>query len=95
MNRYRRLYTKQFRKDLRRLEKSDFDLSVLERIIDSLAADETLPDRCHDHELRGGMKGIRECHIRPDWLLTYKKNRDELILLLIRTGTHRQVLGIE
>ncbi|MBR6249824.1 MAG: type II toxin-antitoxin system mRNA interferase toxin, RelE/StbE family [Bacteroidales bacterium] len=33
---------------------------------------------------------MRECHIRPDWLLMYRKTASqELHLLeLVRTGTH-------
>ncbi len=40
--------------------------------------------------LSGNMVGLRECHIKPDWLLIYgKEDNDELhILNLIRTGTH-------
>lgn len=33
-------------------------------------------------------KGMRECHIQPDWLLIYKVIKDELILKLIRTASH-------
>ena len=33
-------------------------------------------------------KGMRECHIEPDWLLIYKIENRLLILKLIRTGTH-------
>lgn len=33
-------------------------------------------------------KGMRECHIQPDWLLVYKIVQEKLILKLIRTGTH-------
>ena len=29
-----------------------------------------------------------ECHIEPDWLLVYRINNDELILLLVETGSH-------
>ncbi len=95
MDRYQRLYTKQFRKDFRRLEKSGFAMSALEQIIDALAADEKLPENCRDHALHGTLKGARECHVRPDWLLLYQKDGKELTLLLMKTGTHRHVLGIE
>ena len=60
-----------------------------------LASDKKLPDTYKDHELRGNFAGKRECHIGPDWLLMYEKDEGRLILLLIRTGRHRQVLGIE
>ena len=33
-------------------------------------------------------KGMRECHIQPDWLLVYRIERENLILKLIRTGSH-------
>ncbi|MBR1803117.1 MAG: type II toxin-antitoxin system mRNA interferase toxin, RelE/StbE family [Clostridia bacterium] len=32
--------------------------------------------------------GLWECHIKPDWLLTYKKNKQLLILVLVETGSH-------
>ena len=31
---------------------------------------------------------MRECHIRPDWLLVYKKIETKLLLILIDTGSH-------
>ena len=31
---------------------------------------------------------IWECHINPDWLLTWQQNDNELIILLVSTGTH-------
>lgn len=32
-----------------------------------------------------------ECHIEPDWLLVYQYINDELILLLINTGSHSEL----
>ena len=32
--------------------------------------------------------GFRECHIRPDWLLVYRVDGEDLILFLFRTGSH-------
>jgi len=92
---YTPVASKQFRKDLRRLNRSKFRISDLEHIVDLLAQDKALPERYHDHELTGALRGIRECHVAPDWLLIYKKEMDTLVLLLLRTGTHRQALGIE
>jgi len=92
---YRRVPTRQFQRDLRRLERSGFTLSKLESVIDLLAAGKSLPQTCKDHELKGKLEGIRECHLSPDWLLMYKKEAKALLLYLLRTGTHRDVLGIE
>ena len=41
-----------------------------------------------DHALKGNFIGYRECHIRPDWLLMYKIDKQILTLALTRTGTH-------
>ncbi|MCI8833165.1 MAG: type II toxin-antitoxin system mRNA interferase toxin, RelE/StbE family [Clostridia bacterium] len=32
-----------------------------------------------------------ECHIQPDVLLEYKKNKNELILLLVSIGSHSEL----
>lgn len=29
-----------------------------------------------------------ECHIEPDWLMTWEQNDMELTLLFLQTGTH-------
>ncbi len=92
---YQRISSNRFRKDLRRLEKSGYQLSKLETVIDLLDTNKPLPAQYWDHELKGQLKGTRECHIAPDWLLMYRKDNDRLLLLLLRTGTHRDVLGIE
>lgn len=95
MRPFSRITTKQFRKDLRRLEKSGFKLAKLEDIIDILVSGENVPSSYRDHELKGAMKGKRACHVAPDWLLVYIKDNEKLILLLLRTGSHRTALGIE
>ena len=92
---YHLVPTKQFKKDVRRLERSRMDLQKLEKTIDLLKEGKTLGPEYRDHELKGKLSGTRECHIAPDWLLMYTKDHDKLILLLLRTGTHRDVLGIE
>ena len=40
----------------------------------------------------GNYIGVRECHIRPDWLLIYKVYEDVLVLQLMRTGSHSKLL---
>lgn len=84
-----------YSKDIKKLQKAGFDLSKLEKAVDILASGGKLPDKYKDHQLKHTLKGVRECHIAPDWLLLYAKDSDRLILLLVRTGTHRDALGIE
>ena len=80
--------TTRFQKDLKRLQKRGYDLSLLTAVIKKLAAGEPLPEKNRDHWLTGDYSGCRECHIAPDWLLIYEIDGNELILYLTRTGSH-------
>lgn len=80
--------TTKFQRDLKRVQKRGYDISLLTAIIKKLAAGEQLPEKNKDHELSGNFAGCRECHITPDWLLVYEIADEKLILYLTRTGTH-------
>ena len=77
-----------FKKDLKIAKKRGYNLDLLNDVVEKLAMQEPLPKKNRDHSLTGDFIGFRECHIQPDWLLVYRVNDDELILLLTRTGTH-------
>lgn len=77
-----------FKKDLKLTQKRGFDLNILNEVIDILASEDPLPEKYHDHDLIGNYSGFRECHIKPDWLLVYRVEADDLVLMLFRTGTH-------
>ena len=80
-------YTKQFKKDFKRSQRRGKNIHKLQRVIELLARDETLPASYRDHALTGAFTGTRECHLEPDWLLIYTyEDPDDLIL--IRLGTH-------
>ena len=81
-------HTTKFQKDLKRIQKRGYDISLLTDIIKKLANGEELPEKNKDHNLNGNYKGCRECHITPDWLLIYEIDNGTLILYLTRTGTH-------
>lgn len=83
--------TTRFQKDLKRVQKRGYDLSLLSDIIKQLANGQTLPQKNKDHALNGNYQGCRECHITPDWLLIYEIADKELILYLTRTGSHSDV----
>jgi mRNA interferase YafQ len=61
-------------------------------VVDLLTRDELLPELLHDHALVGSLKDCRDCHIRPDLVLIYRKNNND-ILELVRIGSHSE-LGI-
>ncbi len=79
-------YTRQFAKDLKRMEKRGKVLKKIKTIIKKLVNEERLDPKYRDHKLIGNYKGRRECHVEPDWLLIYKIIDSEIIFE--RTGTH-------
>ena len=79
-------YTRQFKRDLKKLEKRNKDVTKLKPIIKNLINKKPLPENCRDHRLVGNYRDRRECHIEPDWLLIYKVTKEEITFE--RTGTH-------
>lgn len=45
----------------------------------------------HKYKLKGNLKGIRDYHIRPNLILLYEKNNNELILTALRIGKHSEL----
>ncbi|MGL5254153.1 MAG: type II toxin-antitoxin system YafQ family toxin, partial [Brevinema sp.] len=76
-----------FQKDLKRVQRRGYDISLLTDILKMLAAGEPLPAKNKDHALVGNYEGCRECHITPDWLLIYEVVEETVILYLTRTGS--------
>ena len=70
-----------FQRDLKKIKKRNYDISLLERVLKMLAAGEELPAKYRDHALVGDFAGCRECHIAPDWLLICEVRESELILV--------------
>lgn len=85
--------TSAFRRDWRSLRKSgrlpDSERAFRE-VVAKLLADEPLPAQYRDHQLRGKRRGERECHVRPDLILIYRKV-DKEVLQLVRIGSHSQL----
>jgi len=83
-----------FKKDLKLALRRGYKIELLEEVVNKLAAGIVLEPKYKDHELAGDFKGLRECHITPDWLLIYQVIEDELVLYLLRTGTYSDLLII-
>lgn len=77
-------------------KKRGLDMDLLDWAIDQLARDIPLPPNWKDHQLKNNMKRFRECHIggAGDWLLVYEKRNTDMILYLLGTGTHIELLGL-
>lgn len=83
-------FTTNFKKQYKKLKKQGKDLTKLLKIIEKLAIGEELEIKNKNHSLINNKyyKDCKECHIEPDWLLIYKIKNNELILLLVSTGSH-------
>ena len=83
-------FTGQFKKDYKLAVKRGLDPKKLEKVVTLLVSGDPLPQKYKDHALTSSRnyKGVRECHIEPDWLLIYRILKETLILRLIRTGSH-------
>lgn len=80
--------TNTFKRDFKK--HGDLD-TVLIEILYLLLNDKPLPQQYKDHDLIGNWKGFRECHIKPDLLLIYRKNDD--LLQLVRLGSHSELFN--
>ncbi len=87
---YKIVLTSAFKKELKTIKKRHKDLVKLQNIVDKLSNGLKLEERYKDHQLVNNtrFKECRECHIEPDWLLVYRIVNEELILVLVETGSH-------
>lgn len=81
---------KQFKKDYKKAKKRGLNEEDFKEVVKLLQSNKKLPRKYKDHALTDSKdyKGMRECHINPDWLLIYTADKKELILELVRAGTH-------
>ncbi len=80
--------TNSFEKDVLRCEKRGFNIDLLKETMSILEKTGKLPNKYKPHKLLGKYAGCMECHIKPDWLLIWQQNNNNLTLLFLNTGTH-------
>jgi mRNA interferase YafQ len=87
--------TKLFKRDYKRVKAGRDGMRLDAMLLDVarfLVIDAILPPRYRDHPLTGNWIDHRDCHIRPDLVLIYRKP-DADTLQLVRLGSHSE-LGI-
>ncbi len=86
-------YAGRFKRDYKREKSGALGAkldAMLRETLEFLLADMPLPARYVDHPLAGEWKDYRDCHIRPDLILIYRKHGDE-VLELARLGSHSEL----
>lgn len=87
--------TSAFRRDFKREKRGPFRREIdalVEQIVGLLASDKVLAEKNRDHSLAGEWTDHRECHLKPDLLLIYRKPDPE-VLQLVRLGSHSELFG--
>lgn len=84
-------FKRDYKREARGRYRSTLD-NDLKSVLIALVNDQPLDSKYHDHDLIGDWVGYRECHIRPDLLLIYRKF-DLDTLKLARLGSHSELFG--
>jgi mRNA interferase YafQ len=64
--------TNKFEKDLILCIRRNYDVNVLNEILNALENKGIVDPQHKPYRLKGNLKGYWECHIKPDWLLIWK-----------------------
>lgn len=85
--------TAQYKRDYKREKRGRHSVDLEEKLFIALrllVADKPLPHRMCDHTLSGNLQDCRDCHIKPDLVLIYRKP-DNFTLELVRLGSHSEL----
>ena len=88
-----------FRQDFKRVGRGEYR-SILQpgsgelwKVVVAIANGIPLPAKYRDHPLHGEWEGSRGCHIRPDLVLVYTLEGEDM-LILERFGSHSDLFGL-
>lgn len=84
-------FKRDYKREAKGRHRSSLD-DALKMVLVALATDQSLDTRYRDHELSGDWDGYRECHVKPDLLLIYRKSGADT-LRLARLGSHSELFG--
>ena len=90
---YKLKLTNQFKKDVKLCQKRGLPMDELWEVMRILIDTGKLPLKYKAHLLSGNRANQWECHIKPDWLLIWEQNDEELLLLMLNTGRHTDLFG--
>lgn len=80
-------FTNQFKRDA----KKNYLMLVTPEwaeVLHCLHNEQRLPAKYCDHSLSGAYSGLRDCHIKPDFVLIYRERKEDNLIELLRLGSH-------
>jgi len=95
-SKYEVIITSRFKRDYKRIRRQNKDINKLIIVLEKIANGEQLDSKYKNHKLTNDRiyTDCFECHIEPDWLLIYKIQNNELILVLFATGSHSDLFNM-
>jgi len=84
-------FKRDYKREARGQHRATLDANLIP-VLMALADDQPLEPRHRDHDLSGEWAGYRDCHVKPDLVLIYRKP-DADILRLARLGSHSELFG--
>ncbi len=85
--------TSQFKRDYKRESKGAHRTTLdatLGEILNMLIMNQPLDQKYQDHSLSGQWSDHRDCHVKPDLILIYRKPEHD-VLQLVRIGSHSEL----
>ncbi len=80
-----------FRRDYARWKKAGWNMRLLATFISDASSGWPLPSKYEAHPLKGRLQGLWDAHIRQNWVVFFRVEKD--CIKLLRMGTHAY-LGI-
>ncbi len=84
-------YSKRFKKDLKYYRHDNEVIIELEKVLNILASGKALHAKYNNHRLIGDFNNFFECHLKSDVLLVYEIKKAEVIIILLRIGSHSKL----
>lgn len=85
------MFKRDYKRESKGRHRATLDKELI-ALLTALANDIPLEPRYRDHDLSGDWAGYRDCHLKPDLVLIYRKP-DATTLRLARLGSHSEVFG--
>jgi mRNA interferase YafQ len=82
-------FRRDYKRELKGKNRKVLEVEFIE-LIEKLIRDQPLEAKYRDHALTGEWKDHRDCHIRPDLVLIYRKQGKDL-LHLVRVGSNSEL----
>ena len=82
-------FKRDYKRELKGAHRETLGATFVE-VVTALVNNQPLAAKHCDHALTGDWKDHRDCHIKPDLVLIYRKPDDE-VLQLVRLGSHSEL----